>query len=312
MDTPDQLAGGADAPVEQSQSSPTADKDAELAALLTSALGDFDRQKEVKRPPPTTDSAARSPAPPPPTPRKPESGNASFDPSALHEVDDLFKNMISQDPLLREQWDKLAESCERAAQNSGEEQFEQSLQDTLKKMTENMQSLPNRCDIPEEELARIWANLGVGADDSATSSSGGGGGGGVLPDIMPLVTNMMQNLLSKDILFPALKDLVERYPAWLQANRDTLSPEDVQRYEKQLQLMRHVCVEFEAESPEDSESTRKERFQRILATMQEMQECGSPPQDLVGGLPDGAPPELDFSKLQGLNPSAGGSQCCIQ
>lgn len=30
---------------------------------------------------------------------------------------------------------------------------------------------------------------------------------GAMPDFMPLVTNMMQNLLSKELLYPALQDL---------------------------------------------------------------------------------------------------------
>lgn len=188
------------------------------------------------------------------------------------------------------------------AENGSEEDFEKSLQETLKKMTDNVQSLPNHSDIPEEELAKIWANLGMTAEGAA--------GNGMLPDIMPFVTNMMQNLLSKDILYPALKDLTDKYPAWLQQNRSSLSEEDLNRYEKQLQLMRQVCDEFEAESPDDSDSTKKERFQQILSTMQAMQECGSPPKDLVGDVPDMGSPELDFSKIPGFNPS--GSQCCIQ
>ena len=189
-----------------------------------------------------------------------------------------------------------------AAENGSEEDFEKSLQDTLKKMSENVQSLPNNPDIPEEELAKIWANLGMSGDNEAAN--------GVLPNIMPFVTNMMQNLLSKDILYPALKDLTDKYPAWLHQNRSKLSDEDLNRYEKQLQLMRQVCDEFEAESPNDSASTKQERFQQILTTMQAMQECGSPPKDLVGDVPDMGSPELDFSKIPGFNPS--GSQCSIQ
>lgn len=190
-----------------------------------------------------------------------------------------------------------------SAENGSEEDFEKSLQDTLKKMTENVQSLPNNTDIPDEELAKIWANLGMNGGESGASN-------GVLPDIMPLVTNMMQNLLSKDILYPALKDLTDKYPAWLHQNSSKLSDEDLKRYEKQLQLMRQVCHEFEAESPDDSDATKKERFQQILTTMQAMQECGSPPKDLVGDVPEMGSPELDFSKIPGFNPS--GFQCCIQ
>ena len=169
-------------------------------------------------------------------------------------------------------------------------------------MSDNVQSLPTHADIPEEELAKMWSNLGMGGDRTSAAN-------GLLPDIMPLVTNMMQNLLSKDILYPALKDLTDKYPAWLQEKRSALSSEELQRFEKQLHLMRQVCQEFEEETASDSEERKKLRFQRILATMQQMQECGSPPKDLVGDVPDMGSPDLDFSKIPGFNPN--GSQCSV-
>lgn len=55
----------------------------------------------------------------------------------------------------------------------------------------------------EEELAKMWSKMGLGEGVNPGSLPGAG----MLPDIMPLVTNMMQNLLSKDILYPALTDL---------------------------------------------------------------------------------------------------------
>ena len=92
------------------------DGDAELAALLTSALNDFDKQKAVR-------PAVNLPAPPPASSqrvvkneRKGQKPELPFDPSMMQEVDDIFKNMMSQDPQLKEHWDKLAESCSRAGE----------------------------------------------------------------------------------------------------------------------------------------------------------------------------------------------------
>lgn len=302
------------------------DADAELAALMNSALDDFEKQKSVPR------SSRNAPVVLTPDTRSQgdsesirsdsEQEQPPFDPEMMREVDDIFKNMMSQDPMLKEHWERLTDSCSRAgksrdsspclipyfhpsAENGSEEDFEKSLQDTLKKMSDNMQSLPKNADIPEEEMAKIWSNLGMNGESAAANGSG------ILPDIMPLVTNMMQNLLSKDILYPALKELTEKYPLWLDQNSSSLSDEDLERFEKQLGLMKQVVSEFEAESPSDSDDTKKTRFQKILTTMQQMQECGAPPKDLVGEVPDMGSPEFDLSKIPGLNP-ASGTQCSIQ
>lgn len=146
----------------------------------------------------------------------------------------------------------------------------------------------------------MWSDLGLN-DPSKVAE-------GPLPDIMPLITNMMQNLLSKEVLYPALKDLTVRYPEWLEEHKGDLKEDEISRYEKQLDLMRNVCQEFEAESSEDLDSVKNERFQRILSLMQQMQECGSPPKELVGDVPDLA--STDFSKLPGFG--SNGAQCCIQ
>lgn len=78
--------------------------------------------------------------------------------------------------------------------------------------------------------------------------------------------------------------------------------------------MQLVCGEFESEQSSDSDATKKERFQRVLGVMQQMQECGSPPKELVGDVPDLGMPggaDFDFAKLQGLAGSGAPGQCSL-
>ena len=46
--------------------------------------------------------------------------------------------------------------------------------------------------------------------------------------------------------------------------------------------MQKVCIEFENEKDSDDSVTKNRRFEKILALMQEMQECGHPPKELAG------------------------------
>lgn len=63
-------------------------------------------------------------------------------------------------------------------------------------------------------------------------------------EFLPFMQGMMQSLLSKEVLYPSLKDLVEKYPQWLEEKKDTLSSEDFTRYSKQLELMEKVKGNF--------------------------------------------------------------------
>ncbi len=57
----------------------------------------------------------------------------------------------------------------------------------------------------EQDLMRAMSGLGLGG-------SGEEGGSGEQPDMdfMPLMQNMMKNLLSKEVLYPSLKEISEK------------------------------------------------------------------------------------------------------
>ncbi|KAG7197546.1 hypothetical protein KM043_000162 [Ampulex compressa] len=122
-------------------------------------------------------------------------------------------------------------------------------------------------------------------------------------DFLPFMRGMLQNLLSKDVLYQPLKELMEQYPEWLRKERDSLSASDLERYTKQLDLVQKVCAEFEKETDENSE---EQRFDRILALMQEMQNCGHLPKELIGEQP--AFLHCDATNLPPRIPGVGDSQ----
>jgi len=60
-------------------------------------------------------------------------------------------------------------------------------------------------------------------------------------NILPFMQEMMKQLLSKDILYTPVKELSDKYPAWLEEHKTALSSSDLQRYTKQSELMKQVC-----------------------------------------------------------------------
>ncbi|CAK1546367.1 unnamed protein product [Leptosia nina] len=121
---------------------------------------------------------------------------------------------------------------------------------------------------------------------------------------VPFMQGMMQSLLSKEVLYPSLKELVDKYPEWLKRNEGKLEPSEYQRFAQQEQLMQQVCAELEPELESDPEDVKKRRFQVVLELMQKMQDLGQPPTELVGDMAN--PPE-GFAAPPGQDPS----QCTL-
>lgn len=88
----------------------------------------------------------------------------------------------------------------------------------------------------------------------------------------------MRQLLSKEVLHEPMKEIGERYPQWLAANKSQISQEDYSRYSRQHKFILQLCDVYES-TPED--------FQKIMDLMQSMQNCGQPPSDIVKELAPG-------------------------
>ena len=99
-----------------------------------------------------------------------------------------------------------------------------------------------------------------------------------------IVETMMQQLLSKEILYEPMKEIGERYPTWLEENKAKLTDEEYTRYSNQHQFIKDLNQVYEAEP---------ENFNKIVELMQKMQECGQPPNDIVQELA----PDFDLSNL---------------
>lgn len=162
---------------------------------------------------------------------------------------------------------------------------------TLKNLNSNTETL--QTPFSDTDLANMFNNFNLG--------EAGGQDGNMF---VPFMQGMMQSLLSKEVLYPSLKELLDKYPAWLTENKGKIDPSEYERFEKQQQLMQQVCSELEPEQESDPEDVKRKRFETVLELMQKMQDLGQPPTELVGDI--GVPPQ-GFAAPS----TADGSQCCI-
>lgn len=74
--------------------------------------------------------------------------------------------------------------------------------------------------------------MGGGDGDDATAGLGDGSLEGLDGAFNDIVSSMMDTLMSKEVLYDPLKELANKYPSFLQENKDKIPANDYQRYEK--------------------------------------------------------------------------------
>ncbi|KAI0909989.1 Pex19 protein family-domain-containing protein [Ustulina deusta] len=108
------------------------------------------------------------------------------------------------------------------------------------------------------------------------------GGDGSEEDFSKLLMGMMEQLTNKEILYEPMKELNDKFPGWMEKNKDTLAKDDLKRYQEQQVLVAEMVTKFEEATYSDSKPADREY---IVDRMQKMQAAGSPPHDLVGDMP---------------------------
>uniref|UniRef100_A0A8C2TSG0 Peroxisomal biogenesis factor 19 n=1 Tax=Coturnix japonica TaxID=93934 RepID=A0A8C2TSG0_COTJA len=220
----------------------------------------------LRAPPPTTvalddfeKARARPPGPSPTRHTHPETPKDSLFSSQERFFQELFdgelasqasaeferamKELAEEEPHLVEQFQKLSEAAGRVGGDAASQQeFTSCLKETLSGLARNATNLQGSA--VEEDLAKAMEGLGL---------EEGGGEGGVLP----VVQSVLQHLLSRDVLYPSLKEITDKYPEWLQRQRAALPEEQLERYRAQHGVMSRICQHLENERPEDSDGDRR-------------------------------------------------------
>ncbi|KAG0019894.1 Peroxisome chaperone and import receptor [Entomortierella chlamydospora] len=123
-------------------------------------------------------------------------------------------------------------------------------------------------------------------------------------DFQNVLEGMMEQLMSKDILYEPMLDLKQKYPDWLANNKEKLSAEEYARYEKQYGYVKQIVEFFDRPDFDDKSDAQAKS---IIDLMQGMQDCGQPPAEILGELapgmelgPDGAPkmPDMPECNMQ--------------
>lgn len=97
-------------------------------------------------------------------------------------------------------------------------------------------------------------------------------------DFDSAMDGVMRQLLAKDIMYVPIRQIADRFPEWLAHNRGAMSDQEYQRYGHQYQVYQQLAAVYE---------TDPDNFPHLLELMQDMQELGQPPDEIVKELAPG-------------------------
>lgn len=153
---------------------------------------------------------------------------------------------------------------------TGEEKAEKK---SKKKKKKNLASSSSGPVLDEEEMNKFFENMAkelegikINPEEAQTK----------INETVPQIFGLMQNLLSKELLYPALKDLSPKFDEWLLKNGQTLSNTDRTRFKDQKNIIDKIIEVFDDETLDNQQI-----FERNLDLMEKMQSLGSPPEELT-------------------------------
>jgi len=178
------------------------------------------------------------------------------------QFDDIFKQLGAAAAEADVEPSPAAEA-EAAAAAADDESF----QETIRRTMERMQASGDQAtaaaandggaDDLMAEMMKQFGAAGAGGLDGASSDE----------DFTKMLAGMMEQLTAKDILYEPMKDLDDKFPAWMAKNAAGLPKEERERYEEQQSFVRKIVAKFE--EPGYADSNTKDR-EYVLDLMQKV------------------------------------------
>lgn len=203
--------------------------------------------------------------------------------------------MSDMNPILAE-FTKMTEAVQSPEEGAEIKEFMATVMDSIKGLSETAEKLQSEGSAAG--LVDMLEASDMTPDELAKS---------IEMEMNPYIMQIMEMFLSKDILYPPMKDLVLQFPEWLAANEASLSEAEYSNHVKQLDVMKRVCAEYEKEEPTDSAEVKSQRYKTLLELMQELKEYGHPPAELLGEMPF----KIDENGLPYCGIGTDAEQCCL-
>ena len=148
----------------------------------------------------------------------------------------------------------------KASLSNTEEPFQETIRKTMERMqaSGDQATAAAKTEDPDDMLATMLKELQDGGLEGAGEDEG----------FSKMLLGMMEQLTNKEILYEPMKELNDKFPAWMSKHRSTTSPDDLRRYDEQQRLVGEIVEKFEQKNYSDSHSPDREF---IVERMQQVQ-----------------------------------------
>lgn len=178
------------------------------------------------------------------------------------QFEEILKEVGDIDPATLANAEK-GEDAPASGSSASAQKAEQSFQETIRRTMERMQE--------SGEQASAAAASSDGDDILAQMlkemEGGGFGGEGSDEDFSKILMGMMEQLTNKEILYEPMKELNDKFPRWMEQNKDKVAKDDLKRYEEQQVLVEEITARFERKGYADSNAEDREyiveRMQKV-------------------------------------------------
>ena len=124
-------------------------------------------------------------------------------------------------------------------------------------------------------------------------------------DFQEYLDKILGQMMSKEVLHEPMKQIDLKYQEFFREGGTFTAEEDAQ-FHRQHEYVRRILQEYEKPEPNSD---------AVAQLMQEMQECGQPPPQIVkelAGALGGSEGLQNIPGLAGVDPNDPNAQCCVQ
>ncbi|KAI9088745.1 Pex19 protein [Phlyctochytrium arcticum] len=232
-------------------------------------------------------------------------GGSDMD-ATMSQIMDTFKD-LNVDPSAATAPPVTAKAASSSADVAAGPQQAKSFQDTIANTMQKLRTSSSQVDQQVAEDAKLSSMTGGMSEEAMEQMMRELEGMMSSGEFDNVFGGLMDQLMSKELLYEPMKDLAGKYPEWIAKNRGKLPADEMEKYERQHQYIKDIVLVYDESS--SNSLTEEEESKKVADLMQKMQECGNPPEEILQDLAPGL--EVGADGIPKLPGSAAGQECNI-